>query len=409
MPARQTIGGGRAAPTKPARRGKATKLGATGKTGRTAAASGAGKTGTSGNGDTPTRGAKPAKAAAARRAAAGPAPRERAASARSATRAKTGGAARGRAATAGATVARRRTTAPVSSPGAADSAADAIVITHPERVVYPAVGISKGEVVAYYRAVAPWLLPEVANRPLSLLRCPDGSAGECFFQKHGNRALGDHVQAIALRQKSGTEDYLYIADLAGLLELVQMNTLELHPWGATVADPEHPDRLVFDLDPGEGVSWTRTKSAARDIRARLRQAGLESFVRLSGGKGLHVVVPIVAGSADWDQARDFCEAFAQALATQAPDRYVATMRKAKRTGVIFVDWLRNGRGNTSVCSWSLRARAQATVAVPLRWEDLARIASPQAFPLAKALQRAARLREHPWKDMETLRQRLPGT
>ncbi|QNH19152.1 DNA ligase D [Xanthomonas sp. GW] len=296
----------------------------------------------------------------------------------------------------------------VASSASADADAAAVVITHPERVVYPGAGISKGEVAEYYRAIAPWLLQEVAGRPLSLLRCPDGAGGECFFQKHNNRALGEHVHAIALKQKSGTEDYLYIDDLAGLLELVQMNTLELHPWGSTVDDPEHPDRLVFDLDPGEGVSWTQIKAAAREIRIRLRETGLESFVRLSGGKGLHVVVPIVPG-ADWEQARDFCEAFAQALAGSAPERYVATMSKAKRNGVIFVDWLRNGRGNTSVCSWSLRAREHATVAVPLRWEELARIASPQAFPLAKALQRAARLREHPWKEMETLRQRLPGS
>ncbi|WP_369935381.1 non-homologous end-joining DNA ligase [Xanthomonas tesorieronis] len=289
-----------------------------------------------------------------------------------------------------------------------DAAAAAVVITHPERVVYPSAGISKGEVADYYRAIAPWVLQEVAGRPLSLLRCPDGAGGECFFQKHNNRALGQHVHAIALKQKSGTEDYLYIDDLAGLLELVQMNTLELHPWGSTVDDPEHPDRLVFDLDPGEGVSWTQIKAAAREIRTRLRETGLESFVRLSGGKGLHVVVPIVPG-ADWEQARDFCEAFAQALASSAPERYVATMSKAKRNGVIFIDWLRNGRGNTSVCSWSLRAREHATVAVPLRWEELARIASPQVFPLAKALQRAARLREHPWKEMDALRQRLPGT
>lgn len=284
--------------------------------------------------------------------------------------------------------------------------ADEVVITHPERVVYPAAGISKGEVADYYRAIASWLLPEVANRPLSLLRCPDGTGAECFFQKHQGRALGGHVRSVALRQKSGVEDYLYIDDVAGLLELVQMNTLELHPWGSTVDDPEHPDRLVFDLDPGEGVSWTQIKAAARDIRARLREAGLESFVRLSGGKGLHVVVPIVP-SADWQQARDFCEAFAQALATHAPDRYVATMSKAKRRGLIFVDWLRNGRGSTSVCSWSLRAREHATVAVPLRWEQLAGITSPQAFPLAKALARAKRLREHPWQGVAALKQRLP--
>ncbi|CAD1786000.1 DNA ligase D [Xanthomonas euroxanthea] len=283
---------------------------------------------------------------------------------------------------------------------------DGITITHPERVVFPAAGISKGEVADYYRAVAPLVLAEIARRPLSLLRCPDGAGGDCFFQKHEGRHLGTHIKAIPLQQKSGAEDYIYVEDAAGLLELVQMNTLELHPWGAQVDDPEHPDRLVFDLDPGEAVSWADVVAAARDIRAKLRSAGLESAVRLSGGKGLHVVVPIVP-EADWEQARDFCEAFAQALATHAPDRYVATMSKAKRHGVIFVDWLRNGRGNTSVCSWSLRAREKATVAVPLRWEELGKISGPDAFPMDKALERARRQRADPWASVLALQQSLP--
>ncbi|PPT85098.1 non-homologous end-joining DNA ligase [Xanthomonas arboricola] len=283
---------------------------------------------------------------------------------------------------------------------------DGITITHPERVVFPAAGISKGDVADYYRAVAPLVLTEIARRPLSLLRCPDGAGGDCFFQKHEGRHLGTHIKAIPLQQKSGTEDYIYVEDAAGLLELVQMNTLELHPWGAQVDDAEHPDRLVFDLDPGDGVSWADVVAAARDIRAKLRSAGLESAVRLSGGKGLHVVVPIVP-EADWEQARDFCEAFAQALATHAPDRYVATMSKAKRHGVIFVDWLRNGRGNTSVCSWSLRAREKATVAVPLRWEELGKISGPDAFPMDKALQRAKRQRADPWESVLALQQYLP--
>ncbi|MFA1722423.1 non-homologous end-joining DNA ligase [Xanthomonas campestris] len=312
----------------------------------------------------------------------------------------------------GTSSARKTSTAPAApstrkTKVSASAAADGVAITHPERVVFPAAGISKGDVAAYYRAVAPLVLPEIARRPLSLLRCPDGAAGACFFQKHEGRHLGAHIKAIPLKQKSGTEDYLYIEDVAGLLELVQMNTLELHPWGARVDDPEHPDRLVFDLDPGEGVAWTQVVAAAREIRSKLRAAGLESAVRLSGGKGLHVVVPIVP-QASWDQARDFCEAFAQALATQAPERYVATMSKAKRHGVIFVDWLRNGRGNTSVCSWSLRARAHATVAVPLRWEELGKLSGPDAFPLDKAVQRAKRQRNDPWADVLALKQVLPG-
>ncbi|MEG2802828.1 DNA ligase D [Stenotrophomonas sp.] len=301
----------------------------------------------------------------------------------------------------------KTTQATAAAKTAVAAGAGEVTISHPERVVFAKAKITKGEVADYYRQMARWILPEVARRPLSLLRCPDGVDKPCFFQKHHGTGLGEAVQAIPLEQKRGREDYLYIEDVQGLLQLVQMNTLELHPWGATVADPEHPDRLVFDLDPGEGVSWPEVKRAARDVRDRLLETGLRSFVRLSGGKGLHVVVPLQP-KADWAQAKDFCEAFAQAMAEHAPDRYVATMSKAKRTGVIFIDWLRNTRGATSVCSWSLRARPGAGVAVPLRWEELARIRAPDAFPLAKALQRAQRLTQDPWDGIDAVAQALPG-
>jgi bifunctional non-homologous end joining protein LigD len=288
----------------------------------------------------------------------------------------------------------------------AGDGAGTVTITHPERVVYPRDGITKGQVADYYRRVAPLLLPELAGRPLSLLRCPNGAGGECFFQKHYAPSLGKAVHAVPLKQKSGTEDYLYVEDIDGVLALVQMNTLELHPWGSTVAAPEKPDRLVFDLDPGPGVSWPQVKDAARQVRANLRKTGLESFVRLSGGKGLHVVVPIDPGPS-WDTVKEFCEAFANAMAQQQPERYIATMSKAKREQKIFIDWLRNGRGSTSVCSWSLRAREHATVAMPLRWEELGKVDSPDQFTLDKALQRAARLKGDPWKDIATLSQALP--
>ncbi|MCU1118074.1 DNA ligase D [Stenotrophomonas muris] len=294
----------------------------------------------------------------------------------------------------------------MSNATAVAEAGGEVQITHPERVVFPSQGLGKGDVADYYRRMARWILPEIAGRPLSLLRCPDGVGKACFFQKHHGPGLGDAVHAVPLQQKSGREDYVYIDDARGLLQLVQMNTLELHPWGATVADTEHPDRLVFDLDPGNGVSWAQVKSGARDVRDRLQQVGLESFVRLSGGKGLHVVVPLQP-KAGWDEAKAFCEAFAQAMAKEQPDRYVATMSKAKRSGVIFIDWLRNTRGATSVCSWSLRARDSAGVAVPLRWEELARISAADAFPMGKALARAQRLKSDPWQGIAQLKQTLP--
>ena len=280
-------------------------------------------------------------------------------------------------------------------------------ISHPDRRMFADCDYTKADVAAYYRTMAPWILPELAARPLSLLRCPDGSQKECFFQKHHADSLGDAVHAVALKQKSGREKYLYVDSVEGLLDLVQMNTLELHPWGSKVEAPEAPDRLVFDLDPDPGVSWERVVDAARDVRDKLKLAGLQSFVRLSGGKGLHVVVPIAVGPS-WDEVRSFCEAFANAMAAHSPKTYVATMSKAKRKNRIFIDWLRNARGATSVASWSLRARAGAPVAVPLRWEELGRIKRPEAYDLSTAMHRAARLKSDPWPRFDQLDQTLPG-
>ena len=279
--------------------------------------------------------------------------------------------------------------------------------TSPDRIVYPDAGITKLQVADYYRAVAAQLLPELVRRPLSVVRCPDG-IGECFFQKHHASKLGANVRAVPIREKDGgTEDYFYVDDIEGVIDLVQMGVLELHPWGAHVDDVEHPDRLIFDLDPGEGVEWMAIIAAARDIRARLSAMGLESFVRLSGGKGLHVVLPMRPG-ADWTQAKAFCESFADAMVEQAPDRYVATASKAKRGGVIFIDWLRNSRGATSVTSWSLRARPQAGVAVPLAWSELGRTRSGHDYPLPRALRRARTLRRDPWEGWtRAIRQTLP--
>ena len=278
-----------------------------------------------------------------------------------------------------------------------DQGSDAPRLSSPGKIIFPDLGISKQQVADYYRAVAPQLLPELMRRPLSLVRCPDGIKGQCFFQKHHAGTLGEHVHAVPIREKDGgSEDYLYVEDVDGVLDLVQMNVLELHPWGARIEDVEHPDRLVFDLDPGEGVDWKAIAAAARDVRARLQEIGLVSFLRLSGGKGLHVVLPIAPGPG-WTRAKAFCEAFANAMSTQAPERYVATATKAKRRGVIFIDWLRNGRGATSVASWSLRARKEAGVAVPLAWSELGRTKSGADYPLARAQRRAASLRKDPWE------------
>ncbi len=281
-----------------------------------------------------------------------------------------------------------------------------VQISSRDRVVFKSAGITKGQVADYYAAVAEHLLPGIADRPLSLLRCPRGAAAECFFQKHHAESLGAHVRVVPIDTASGTDDYLTVRDAVGLLELVQMNALEFHPWGAKIDRPERPDTLVFDLDPGPDVGWKDVVAAARDVRARLQDAALDSFVRLSGGKGVHVVVPIRRGPT-WDQAKDFSGAFAEAMAAHRPLQYVATMSKAKRTGRIFIDWLRNGRGATSVCSWSLRARDGAPVAMPIRWEELGRVPGPDAFDLHKALKRAKTLKADPWEGYAALKQSLP--
>lgn len=295
----------------------------------------------------------------------------------------------------------------VPAGNAKKTATQPVRITHPERIVYPGTRISKQDVADYYRAVMPHLLPELAGRPLSIVRCPDGTGAACFFQKHHADKLGGAVASIALREKDGgTDKYLYVKDERGVLELVQMNAIEFHPWGARIDDPERPDRLVFDLDPAPGIDWKGLIAAAKDVRAQLRKEGLESFPRLSGGKGLHVVVPIRRGPS-WDQAKAFCDALANAMATAKPALYLATASKAKREGRIFIDWLRNTRGATSVASWSLRARAGAPVAMPVRWEDLAKAKGPTAFNLATAMKRAKTLRTDPWQGFAALRQTLP--
>ena len=279
-------------------------------------------------------------------------------------------------------------------------------ITHPARVVYPDDGITKGEVAAYYAAVAERILPELINRPLSMVRCPGGTDSACFFQKHHAARLGSSVRPVRLEEKEGEDDYVYIRDRKGLLQLVQMNTIEFHPWGSRVDKPDAPDRLVLDLDPAPGVAWKAVVEAARGLRGLLDGKGLRSFVRTSGGKGLHVVVPFRRGPG-WPAVKDFCESVADAMVGRSPDRYIATASKAQRDGKIFIDWLRNARGATSVCNWSLRARDGAPVAMPLRWEELDEVAGGAAFGLQAALERAGSLKADPWEGMAKLQQRLP--
>ncbi|GGD55234.1 DNA ligase D [Erythrobacter arachoides] len=272
-----------------------------------------------------------------------------------------------------------------AAPAPAEPAA--VAISSRERVIFPDSGQTKGELADYYAAIAPIMLPFAARRPISLVRCPQGRGKKCFFQKHDSGALGDAVHKVPIREKDGgSEDYLWIEDVRGLLQCVQMGTIEFHGWASRSSAVEAPDRMIFDLDPDEGLDFADVKSAATHIRDRLADLGLVSFAMLSGGKGVHVVVPLSTGH-DWEVHKDFARRFAEALSLAEPDRFVATMSKAKRKGKIFIDWLRNQRGSTAVLPYSARARSGAPVAVPIAWGELKAMkdAHPYSIDDAKRL------------------------
>ncbi len=263
-------------------------------------------------------------------------------------------------------------------------ALDADRITNPDRVIFPGDGITKGQLAAYYRQVGAVMLPWIADRPISLVRCPQGRAKQCFFQKHDAGSFGDAVRKVPIKEKDGsTEDYLWVDSVDGIIAAVQMGSIEFHGWGARASDVERPDRLVFDLDPDEELEFADVRKAAIDIRGQLADLGLLSFAMLSGGKGVHVIVPLTA-AAEWPAVKDFASRFAQALAQAEPERFVATMSKAKRKGRIFVDWLRNQRGSTAVLPYVVRARPGAPVAVPVTWEELRDTDSAARFHLGDA-------------------------
>ncbi|WP_420145708.1 DNA ligase D [Sphingobium sp.] len=256
-----------------------------------------------------------------------------------------------------------------------------VAISSRERVIFPDSGQTKGELANYYARVAPLMLPFAANRPMSLVRCPQGRAKKCFFQKHDSGALGEAVRQVPIREKDGgSEDYIYVEDADGLLACVQMGTIEFHGWASRADAVEKPDRMIFDLDPDEGLDFDVVKQAATDIRNHLTDIGLVSFAMLSGGKGVHVIVPLTPGH-DWDTHKDFVSRFAQALSAAEPDRFTATMSKAKRKGRIFIDWLRNQRGSTAILPYSARARPGAPIAIPIDWSELARMKDAHPFSI----------------------------
>ncbi|MFL5253490.1 MAG: DNA ligase D [Rhodopila sp.] len=285
-------------------------------------------------------------------------------------------------------------------PNARTETVAGIALTHPDRPLWP--GVSKHDLVHYWEQVANHALPGIAKRPLAILRCPEGIDGEHFFQKHAHGTMPAGV-------RDGTADgapYLAIDDFQGLAAMVQMSAIELHAWGATEADPLHPDQLVFDLDPGDNVTFRQVIDAALELRPALAGLGLEAFCRTTGGKGLHLVVPLKP-KADWDTAREFCKRFAETVSAVEPERYLSTVKKADRRGRILIDWLRNGLGSTAVASFCPRARPGAGVATPLAWAEVTPKLDPSAFTLATVPDRLRRLRANPWEGFDAARQPLP--
>ncbi|MGO8917826.1 MAG: DNA ligase D [Stellaceae bacterium] len=305
----------------------------------------------------------------------------------------------------------RRASSTAAQPAAAtvgwDGAAvvHGVRITNAERVVYPAPGISKLAVAEYYAAVADLMLPHVRRRPLSLLRCPEGFAGECFFQKHLTAGFPEAIRQVPIETTEGREIYLMIEDVQGLIGLVQMGVLEIHPWGSTVDRLERPDRLIFDLDPDAGLPWERVIASALTVRETLHGLGLLSFAKTTGGKGLHVVVPIKP-TLDWEAAKEFCRALVARLAEKEPRLYTSSLAKQARRGRIFIDYLRNGRGATAVAAYSTRARSTATVSTPLAWEEVEHGIRSDHFTLLNLPQRIRSSASDPWREFDATKQTI---
>ena len=278
-------------------------------------------------------------------------------------------------------------------------------LTSPDKVLYPEQGITKRDLANYMVAVADWMLPHVAKRPITLVRCPTGRQKKCFYQRHAGSGVPGELGEIPV--PGFEEPYLFVRDVQGLVALVQMGVLEIHPWGARNDNPERPDRMIFDLDPGEGLAFADVVTAAREVRAMLESMKLTSFLKTTGGKGLHLVVPIVRRY-DWQEVKTFAKRAAEKLAEENPERYLIRMSKAERRGRILIDYLRNDPTSTAIAPYSTRSREGAPVATPLAWDELNEKLDPKAFNEKTVPGRLQALRKDPWEDIAAMKQPLPS-
>lgn len=295
---------------------------------------------------------------------------------------------------------------PKSSSASKKRRTPAVKLTHPGRVVYDVQGLTKEDLFNYYEEVSEWILPHLKERPLALLRCPSGAAGECFFQKHlTSLPTGVQQKKVNSKEKDKKESLLTVSSQRGLLELVQLNAIEFHPWGSTLKSIDNPNLIVMDLDPGPEVSWTDLKDGALQLKELLKELGLKSYLKVTGGQGLHLHIPIKP-QYGFDLVKPFARALAKKLVKDAPRKFTSQIAKSKRRGKIFVDYLRNGYGATAVATYSARARPAASVAMPLKWSDLAKISSSDQFQLTEAIRWLRKRRSDPWSDYWSNQQSL---
>lgn len=280
-----------------------------------------------------------------------------------------------------------------------------IRISHADRLLFSDPDITKLDLVRYYGVVADRMLPFAAKHPASILRCPQGPDHQCFYQKHAGEGFPDEIHQVPIEESDGdVANYLYVDDARGLIAAVQMGTIEFHIWGSTVDKLDAADRLVFDLDPDPSVTFETVKTAAVYLSKTLDDIGLKSLAMVSGGKGIHVIVPL-SRHAPWEDAKAFAKALSVKIADQDPDHYIATMSKAKRKGRIFIDWLRNERGATAVAPYSVRARKRGPVATPVTWEELTDLDAANSFRIPDILGRIEEGND-PWAEAKDWKQRL---
>lgn len=280
-----------------------------------------------------------------------------------------------------------------------------ITISHPDKIIAGSKNVTKIELIEYYQKISDRLLPHIIERPIMILRCPGKLPKNCFYQKHTMPGTSKYIHQIEITEKNSKGYYLMIKDELGLISLIQSGAVELHPWGSRINNIEKPDIITFDLDPDPNVPWSKVTEAAKLIQQKLAHLDLQSFIKLSGGKGLHIVIPIVP-VLEWSEIKEFTRAFAQYIVQLSPFDFIATASKDKRGNKIFIDYLRNDRGSTSVAVYSTRAKINIPISTPIRWNELSKIKSAQEFNIKNIQNRLSKQKKDPWEDFFKVKQRL---